>query len=119
VFPCRHGTDQPSHSIVRALGNWPDYCRKLHEELNNPACAVPFARVTDEVRTYLDAIGDYIVAFLSPCRPRPSFGDNIIAAVYRSMEASCEAIVLASVLRRSFIRSEILDRRRRILTLTD
>jgi len=119
VFPCRHGIDQPSHSIVRALGNWPDYCRKLHEELNNPACAVPFARVTDEVRTCLDAIGDYIVAFLSPCRPRPLFGDNIIAAVYRSMEASCEAIVLASVLRRSFIRSEILDRRRRILTLTD
>jgi|GEM_PF-2434254 len=119
VFPCRHGIDQPSHSIVRALGNWPDYCRKLHEELNNPACAVPFARVTDEVRTCLDAIGDYIVAFLDPYRPKPSFGDNAIPAVFRSMEASCEAIVLASVLRRSFIRSEILNRRRRIIALTN
>lgn len=117
VFPCRHEIDQHPHPIIRALGNWPDYCQKLHEELNNPACAVPFAQVTDEVCASLDAIGDYIVTFLSPSRPRPSFGNDIRAAIYHSAEDSCAAMVLSSVLRRSFIRSEILGRRRRIITL--
>ncbi len=117
MLPRRREPDQPPHPIVRALGSWPDYYQKLYEELSNPAVAVPFAKVTDETLAYLNAIGEHIFAFINPYRPRPFFGDKIRAIVCNSAEDSCKAGVLASVLRRSFIKAEIRDRRQRILSL--
>lgn len=116
LFPDPGGPEARAHPFLRALCMWSGYARKVHDDLNNPACALRFGEVIESVRECADSVAEPLVGFVGPCRRSSTAG--ILAAVERSLQVSCDVIVLASALRRSFIRGEVRARTARTRTYT-
>lgn len=102
--------ERPNHPFYKALGVWPEFVLKVHGDMEPAILDHKYSESVSSTREITEELAGNI-PILKYTRDSGINWHRLLSSLDNCIEASAEVVILSSILRQAFIRSEIATRR--------